>query len=256
MDDYLSELYAADIESGRLNDEEAIRLLTGIWNLMAVRGYRYDTRLIIGGKGRKNEANADKVAMAIMETTNRVKDIVPQVAMRFYEGQNPALYQKALDVIGSGNPFPMLYNDDVNIPAVQKAFDVTHDEAVHAIQYGCGEYVLNHRSVGTPSGLINLLHALLVTINKGVDPSTGKPMGMPSDRYAKYNNFATFDDLLNAYKEQVEYHVVQLAKHEELEYIYAGKDNPYLYSSILMDECLSRGKSLFTGGVRYLGGTT
>ena len=255
MDDYLSELYMADLEAGKMDEEEAIRLLTGIWQLMSERGYRYDTRLIIGGKGRVNETNADKVAMAIMETTNRVKNIVPQVAFRFYEGQNPALYQKALDVIGSGNPFPMLYNDDVNISAVQKAFKVPYEEAIHAIQYGCGEYVLNHRGVGTPSGLINLLHALLVTINKGINPATGKPMGMPVDRYAKYNNFATFDDLFNAYKEQVEYHVVQLAKHEELEYLYAGKDNPYLYSSILMDDCLARGKSLFCGGVRYLGGT-
>lgn len=255
MDDYLSELYVADLESGKMDEEEAIRLLSGIWNLMAARSYRYDTRLIIGGRGRLNEPNADKVALAIMETTNRVKDIVPQVALRFYEGQNPALYQKALDVIGTGNPFPMLYNDDVNIPAVQKAFEVPYEDAVHAIQYGCGEYVMNHRSVGTPSGLINLLQAVLVTVNKGIDPATGKPMGMPADSYAKYNHFATFDDLFNAYKEQVEYHVVQLAKHEELEYIYAGKDNPYLYSSILMDDCLAKGKSMFTGGVRYLGGT-
>lgn len=255
MDDYLADLYVTDIEAGRMDEEEAIRLLSGIWHLMASRGYRYDTRLIIGGKGRLNEANADKVAFAIMETSNRVKDIVPQVAFRFYEGQNPALYQKALDVIGTGNPFPMLYNDDVNIPAVQNAFEVPYEEAVHAIQYGCGEYVLSHRSVGTPSGLINLLQALLVTINKGIDPATGKPMGMPADRYAKYNNFTTFDDLFNAYKEQVEYHVVQLARHEELEYNYAGKDNPYLYSSLLMDDCLANGKPLFSGGVRYLGGT-
>lgn len=255
MDDYLGDLYVADLESGNMDEEEGIRLLSGIWYLMVGRNYRYDTRLIIGGKGRVNESNADRLALAIMETTNRVKDIVPQVAMRFYEGQNPALYQKALDVMGTGNPFPMLYNDDVNIPAVQKAFDVPYEEAIHAIQYGCGEYVLNHRSVGTPSGLINLLQALLVTLNKGIDPATGKPMGMPADRYVKYNDFATFDDLYAAYKEQVEYHVVQLAQHEELEYTYAGKDNPYLFSSILMDDCLARGKSMFNGGIRYLGGT-
>lgn len=255
MDDYLGNLYVADLESGKMDQEEAIRLLSGIWNMMVDRGYRYDTRLIIGGKGRINEPNADRLALAIMETSNRVKEIVPQVALRFYEGQNPALYQKALDVIGTGNPFPMLYNDEVNIPAVQKAFEVPYEEAIHAIQYGCGEYVLNHRSVGTPSGLINVLQALLVTLNNGVDPASKKPMGMPADRYAKYNNFETFDDLFSAYKEQVEYHVVELARHEELEYTYAGKDNPYLFSSILMDDCLSRGKSMFSGGIRYLGGT-
>lgn len=255
FDDALGDLYVADLEAGRITEEEAIRLLSSIWQLMADRHYRYDTRLIIGGKGRVSETNADKLALVIMETTNRVKDIVPQVALRFYEGQNPALYQKALDVIGTGNPFPMLYNDDVNVPAVQKAFEVPYEEAIHAIQYGCGEYVLNHRSVGTPSAVINLLQALLVTMNKGIDPKTGKHMGMPAERYAKYNNFATFDDLLAAYKEQVEYHVVPLAQHEELEYVYAGKDNPYLFTSMLMDDCIARGKGIFSGGIRYLGGT-
>lgn len=255
MDDALGDLYSSDLNAGRITEDEAIRLLTSIWKLMADRNYRYDTRIVIGGKGRVNEENADKLALLIIETSNRVRDIVPQLALRFYEGQNPTLYEKALDVIGSGYPYPMLYNDDVNIPAVQKAFDVPYDEAIHAIQFGCGEYVLDHRSVGTPSAVINLLQALLVTINKGYDPKTGLPMGMPLTNFKKYNNFETFEDLFNAYKEQVEYHIVALAKHEELEYIYAGKDNPYLYSSMLMDDCLARGKAIFDGGIRYLGGT-
>ena len=255
MDDYMGELYVVDIENGRITEEEAIRLLSGIWSMMSSRNNRYDTRIIIGGKGRINESAADPLALVIMETSNRVRDIVPQLALRFYKGQNPELYKKGLDVIGSGYTYPMLYNDDINIPAVQKAFDVPYEEAVHAIQYGCGEYVLNHRSVGTPSGVINLLQALLVTLNNGIDPVTGNPMGMPIERYGKYNNFATFNDLYMAYKEQVEYHVVQQALHEKLEYDFAGKDNPYLYTSLLMDDCLDRGKAVYSGGVRYLGGT-
>ena len=149
----------------------------------------------------------------------------------------------------------MLYNDDVNIPAVSRAFDVPYEEAIHAIQYGCGEYVLNHRSVGTPSGVINLLQALIVTLNRGYDPHSGKAMGMPPERYDKYGGFDSFECLLDAYKEQVEYHTLQLARHEELEYIYAGKENAYLYTSMLMDDCLDRGKAIFSGGIRYLGGT-
>ncbi|MFC2129641.1 pyruvate formate lyase family protein [Bacteroidota bacterium] len=255
MDDYLGDLYAADKASGDLDDEEAIRLLSDIWKLMRARDYRYDTRLIIGGKGRTNEKNADQLALLIMETSNRVREIVPQVALRFYKEQNPTLYRKGLDVIGTGYTYPMLYNDDVNLPAVEKAFEVRPEEAVHVIQYGCGEYVLDHRSVGTPSGIINLLQALIVTINKGIDPATGSYMGMSPERYKKYDNFKTFEDLYNAYKEQLEYHVAELARHEELEYIYAGKDNPYLYTSMLMDDCIKRGKGIFAGGIRYLGGT-
>ena len=255
MDDYLGRLYVSDIDSGRMDEEEAIRLLSGLWMLMRDRDYRYDTRVMIGGRGRINEQYADRLALAIMETSHRVREIVPQLALRFYEGQDPRLYQKALDIIGTGYPYPMLYNDNVNIPAVSKAFDVPCEEAIHAIQFGCGEYVLNHRSVGTPSGVINLLQALIVTLNRGVDPVSGKAMGMPAERYERYGGFDTFEDLLDAYKEQVEYHTVQLARHEELEYIYAGRENAYLYTSMLMDDCLERGRAIFSGGIRYLGGT-
>jgi pyruvate-formate lyase len=255
LDDALAELYCHDVDEKIITEEEGIRLLTGIWQLIIARNFRYDSRIIIGGLGRVNEQKANRLAMAIMETTRRVKDIVPQLALRFNKQQDPALYAKALDVLGEGNTFPMLYNDDVNIPAVQKAFDIPYEEAIHAIQFGCGEYVLNHRSVGTPSGVINILAALNVTLNKGIDPVTGKPIGMPLDRYDKYNDFLTFDDLFRAYMEQVEYHVKPLAEHEKLEYDFAGYDAPYLFTSMLMDDCIERGKGVFEGGVRYLGGT-
>ncbi|MGO8839456.1 MAG: pyruvate formate lyase family protein [Limisphaerales bacterium] len=255
LDDALGDLYCSDLDRGVIDEEGGIRLLTGFWALIKVRDFRYDSRIVIGGKGRINETHADRLALAIMETTSRVKENVPQLALRFHQGQNPALYKKALDVLGEGNPYPMLYNDDANIPAVQQAFQVPYDEAVHAIQFGCGEYVLNHRSVGTPSGVINLLQALLVTLHRGNDPITRKPMGMPLDRYEKYGDFETFRQLWAAYQEQVEYHVDLLAQHEELEYRYAGRDAAFLYSSMLMDDCIKRGQAIFSGGVRYLGGT-
>ena len=255
LDDYLARLFVNDINYGRIDEEEAIRLLSGLWALMKERNYRYDTRIVIGGRGRVHEKDADRLAMVILETSSRVRDIVPQLALRFHSEQDPRLYRKALDMIASGYTYPMLYNDDVNIPAAGKAFNVPYQEAEHAIQYGCGEYVLNHRSTGTPSGVINLLQALIVTIHRGIDPIGGKPMGMPLHRYDKYGPFESFDSLLEAYREQVEYHVVQLARHEELEYTEAGKDNAFLYSSMLMDDCLQRGKAIFSGGIRYLGGT-
>jgi pyruvate-formate lyase len=255
MDDYLADLYDNDIKSGRIDEEEAIRLISGIWQLMISRDNRYDTRVVIGGLGRHHEKKADAVAMIIMETTKRVADIVPQLALRFHKKQDSKLYQKALDVLASGNTYPMLYNDEVNIPSAQKAFDIPYKEAVHVIQYGCGEYVLNHRSVGTPSGVINLLQALLVTMNRGIDPTTGKTMGMPLESYLKYHNFKTFEDLLHAYKEQVAYHVEPLALQEYLEYKHAAEDNAYLTSSILMNDCIEKGKAIFDGGIRHLGGT-
>ncbi len=252
MDEYLGDFYVNDINKGNIDEEEAIRLLSNLWVLIDAKGNIWDSRVIVGGKGRRNEENADRFALIAMETTKRVKGIVPQFTLRFYKEQNPILYKTALDVIGTGNPYPMIYNDEVNIPSVMNAFQVPYEEAVHYLPYGCGEYILYHRSVGTPSGVINLLQALSVTLHKGICPVNQRPIGVDA---SQLGNFETFDNLLDAYKKNVEYYVEHLAHQEKLEYDIAGQVAPFLFLSMVFDDCIKNGKGIFGGGIRYLGGT-
>jgi pyruvate-formate lyase len=252
MDEYLGDLYVNDLKNGTIDEEETIRLLSSLWNLFDSLNYVWGARVIVGGKGRRNEANADKFALVAIEAVNRVRGIVPQFTVRFYKGQNPDLYNKSLDTIATGNPYPMLYNDDVNVPAVMKAFNVPYEEAVSYLPFGCGEYVLYHRSVGTPSGVINLLQALSVTLNKGINPITKQPMGIPA---SQLGNFDTFDNLFDAYKRNVELYVEQLAYQERFEYDMASKTAPFHFFSMAYDDCIKRGKAIYDGGVRYLSGT-
>ena len=99
LDEALATIYESDIKNNQIEEEEAIRLFSSLWRLISKRNYRYDSRIIIGGKGRINEEYSDKIALLMIETTRQVKDIVPQLALRFYEGQNPELYHNALNVI-------------------------------------------------------------------------------------------------------------------------------------------------------------
>lgn len=252
MDVYMGDLLARDLAAGVLTEAEALRLLQSLWRLLADRHTVVHNRIIVGGRGRANEAAADRFALLAMEATRTVLAIEPQLSLRFYEGQNPALMRKALDVLGEGRTFPILYNDDVNIPAVQAAFGFTEAEAEQYVPYGCGEYILEHRSFGTPSGVVNLLKALEVTLRDGRDPVTGRQMGLALGRL---EDFATFEDLWRAYARQVEHFVGLMAEHEALAYRIAGRDTACLYLSLLYDDCLERGRAAFAGGIRYLGGT-
>jgi pyruvate-formate lyase len=252
MDVYLGDFLAADLAAGRLTEEEALCLLQSLWRLMAARNTRVHNRVIIGGRGRPNETNADRFALLALEASRTVLEIEPQLSLRCYQGMNPALMAKALDVLGEGRTYPILYNDDVNLPAVERAFGFTAAEAEQYVPYGCGEYILEHRSFGTPSGVINLLKALEVTLRNGRDPLSGRQLGLALGEFA---DFATFDDLWAAYTQQVEHFVTLLADQEALAYRVAGEEAACLYQSMLYDDCLQRGKALFAGGVRYLGGT-
>ena len=252
MDDYLGDFLARDLGAGRIDEARVLDILCCLWRLIDERKTVFHGRVIIGGRGRKNEANANRFAMLAMEASRIVAEAEPQLSLRFYEGQDPKLMQKALDVIGEGKVYPMLYNDDVNIPSVEKAFCVPHDEAEQYCFFGCGEYVINHKSVGSPNGIINLLKALEVTLFNGTDMLYEKPCGQ---KKGDFTAFETFADFYAAYREQLAYYIGILARQEKQEYDFCAGVGSFLYISMLMDDCLERGKSLLDGGVRYLGGT-
>ncbi len=256
LDFALGGLLARDLDAGRLSDDDALRLLQSLWQLMADRETRVHNRVIVGGRGRPDEAAADRFTRLAMEATRTVLEPEPQLSLRFYDGQDPALFDTALDVIGAGRTFPILYNDDVNVPAVAAAFGVSEAEAEQYVPFGCGEYVLAHRSVGTPSGVLNLLKALEVTLHDGTDPMTGRPVGLARGRFEE---FETFDDLWAAYAAQVEHYVARLAEQEALEYAVAAREAPCLLLSMLYDGCVERGRGVFDPATPrdapYLGGT-
>jgi len=255
IDIWAADFYARDRRENNLSQQEALEMLLSLWQLIAEReggAWVFDSRVIIGGMGRGNEKWADELALLCIEATRRRHDVLPQLTLRFYKAQNPKLYEKALDCIAENNPYPLLYNDDVNIPAAEHAFEISHEQAVDYVPFGCGEYIIDHQSFGTPSGVLNMLHALLVTLHNGVDPTTGKTMGLQT---GDPNSFTTFEDLYTAYLKQLEAHVQVLAEQEILEYQMAGRTAPFLFFSMLYENCIERGRAVFDGGVKYLGGT-
>ncbi len=252
MDVYFGDFLIHDLEAGILDEAQALRLLQSLWQLMADRCTRVHNRVIVGGVGRPNPANANRFALLAMEATRTVHEAEPQLSLRFDHTTDPALMQKALDVIAEGRTYPILYNDNVNVPAVMEAFGVCRAEAEQYVPFGCGEYILDHRSFGTPSGVINLLKALEITLHNGVDPLTGRRAGLA---LGEFRDFKSWDELWAAYTRQVEHFVQLMAEQAALEYAVAGKQAAFLYLSLLYNDCLECGQPIFAGGIRYLGST-
>jgi pyruvate-formate lyase len=252
MDVYMGPILARDLDAGVLSEDHALALQQSLWRLMDGYSNQFNNRVFVGGMGRPNPAAADRFALLALEASRTVVLNQPQISLRFYAGQNPALMNKAITSLGEGRTFPILYNDDVNVAAVSQAFHVGYEEAVNYTPFGCGEYILEHRGVGTPSGVINLMKCLEVTLHEGLDPVTGQPLGIST---GALDSFTSFESLWQAYCRQVQVHVEALALQEKIEYEVVGRTSPFLFFSLLYDDCLERGLPIFNGGVRYLGGT-
>lgn len=250
MDEYLGPFLAKDLETGVLSEEMAQRIVDNIWLLIADKRTTVHGRVMLGGKGRRDPKSADVFLHFAMEATRHVRRNEPQLSLRWYEGMDPEIFHHAMQLLGEGTTFPILYNDDVNIPNIQKAFGVPEEEAEQYYPFGCGEYVIGGKSFGSPNGVLNVARVLELTLHNGRDPETGKQVAPPCGE-----DFSSFEDLYRAYLQTAEHFIRFLAKQEAAEYEAAGKMAPFLFLSLLYDDCIQRGKGMFNGGIRYLGGT-
>ncbi len=257
MDIYLGDFYVSDIDSGRLSEEEAIDILKSLWKIISEQRYdglenaRANSRFITGGRGRRNEKNADRFTLAAMETSRRMMVCEPNLTLRFYKGQNPALMDKAYDLLGEGCIHPTLYNDDAYVPWVMKAYEITEEDAITYIPEGCGEIMMDHRSVGSPNAIIKYVSALDLVLHNGIESSTGIKRGLS---FGEPEGFDTFEKLVDAVKKQIDFTNDIMAKRHAFENRMQAKSSAYLYMSMLTDDCIEKGKSLFDSGARYLGG--
>lgn len=251
MDVYLGDLYAQDIDRGAMTEEEAIELLLSFYRLMKETDSR-DGRIVMGGLGRRNPENADRVSMAIMKAGLRFRELKPEFSLRMYKGLSEEVIDFAMKMLGDGMTYPLLFNDEASVHAVENTMHVSPCEAEQYGFFGCGEYVLGHRSIGTPNDIINLAKALEVTLHEGTDPVRGCPHGL---NLGAPESFDTFEKLLDAYKRQVEYFTEIAARHQRLVYDTVRENSAMLMMSLLMDDCVERAKALADGGVRYLAGT-
>jgi len=251
MDVYLGDFLEGDLSAGLIDEEAALDMVKSLWRLISSMGVAVDGRVIVGGKGRRNEDHADRFALLAIEASRTVIDVLPQLTLRFHDGMDPRLMEAALRSIEEGRTYPLLYNDDVNVPAVREAFRVGEEVARQYVPLGCGEYVFDHMSFDTPSNNINLLKALEITLRNGVDPVSGKRMGLETGRF---EDFRGFEELFQAWQSQMRYFIQAAADQQALQYRIVGRDMSFLLISALYDDCLERGSPILQGGVRYLQG--
>lgn len=252
MDLYLGDLYVHDIDTGVITDEEALAELVSFYRLIDSLDCEMDGRVIVGGYGRRNPENADRFCLLAIEASRTFKEVLPQFTLRFHKDTPQAVMDAARRELEEGRSFPLMYNDDVLVPAVQKAFRVTRELAERYVPLGCGEIELDHYSFATPSGSLNTLKILEMTINGGFDPIMQWRKGPACRTLVQCKSF---DEFYANYREMLRYYIAAQADFEKYEYEMTGKIHPFMMCTMLYDGCLERGKGIFDGGCAYLGGT-
>lgn len=254
LDDYLGPYLVRDYEAGRLTEQEAFRYVKCLWTMIENRRTTVNGRVIVGGKGRRHPKEADAFLHLALKVAKECRYVEPQFTLRVTEDTPEDVWDEAMDALGAGATYPTLYNDEVNVPAVAYGMGLDEKTAEQYVPFGCTEFVIQGQSTGTPNICMNLLKLLTLYMNGGVDPMDGvrKNREAPCKALSEYGSFEEFYE---GYKRLLDYYMDLSIQGQTCSFEAMNRDVSFLFTSILMDDCLERGKALLDGGVRYLGGT-
>lgn len=254
LDDFLGPYLAADLDRGRLTEQEAYDYIKSLWTMIENRRTTVNGRVIVGGRGRRHPKEADCFLHIAMKVCKDCRYVEPQFTLRLTKDTSEEIWDEALEALGVGATYPTLYNDEVNIPAVAYGMRVDEETAARYVPFGCTEFVLWGQSTGTPNICVNLLKLLNIYMNEGIDPMDGQ-YKLGDVRPRKLEDMKSFEEFYDGYKEVLDYYMDLSVKAQYRSYGVMNERVGFLFTSILMDDCIERGKPLLDGGVKYLGGT-
>jgi formate C-acetyltransferase len=264
FDQYMHPYYVKDIESGRMEREEALELLEMLWikfsSIIKLRNEYYSTafaghpmfqNLTIGGQDSDGNDVCNEVTDLVLEATVNVRVTQPTVSFRWHKNTPENMKMKVTEVVSQGLGMPGLFNDEIIIPLMAKKGtdkQETHDYSI----LGCVEPIIEGKSDPRANiGYVNLLRILEVTLNGGKDPRTGNMVGAET---GNPQDFESFNELWNAYEEQIDHAIDLLTSADRIAAGILASEKPTPFISALLQNCLMNGRTMQEGGVKYNSG--
>lgn len=254
MDIVLGPYLKHDLDNNIIDEKEAYRYLKSLWLMIENRRTTVNGRIIVGGVGREDEKACNMFTRLCLKVCKETRYVEPQFTLRLDKNTPEDIKDLAYECIASGATYPTLYNDEVNIPAVKYAMNIDDKTAKQYVPFGCGEFVIQGKSVGTPNTLLNLVKIMQLALNEGYDPMDHIYKAGPI-KVKPLREMKTFDDFYNQYKKLLDYYFDLSVSAQLHSYKIMNQEVSFLFTSILMDDCINREKSLLDGGVKILGGT-
>ncbi|MGE5741240.1 MAG: pyruvate formate lyase family protein, partial [Candidatus Aminicenantes bacterium RBG_16_66_30] len=154
---------------------------------------------------------------------------------------------RALRIVKTGFGQPSIFNTDAIVRELVRQGKSVADArnggcsgCVEAGAFGKEAYIL--------TGYFNLPKVFEITLGNGVDPRTGKRIGLETGDPA---SFKTFDELFEAFRKQIRHFVdIKIQGSNVIEELYAAH-LPAPFLSVLVDDCVKNGKDYHAGGARY-----
>lgn len=262
FDQYTNEFYENDLAAGRITEDKAIEILEcffiKVTDIMKLRdkfysasfaGYPLWQNIIIGGQTADGKDATNPVSFLMLKANQAVQTSMPTMSVRWFKGLNEELVKEGVRMIQAGMATPAFFNDELVVPMVQEKTGCSLAEARNWGIHGCVQPGVAGASDGRPTvGYVNHLKALELVMHNGVDPVTGKQLGPKTGELASLD---TLEKLQNALYAQIDYFMDLMIKGFNIVGALHAERMPVAFTSLIVNDCIAKGKSLQEGGSRY-----
>jgi pyruvate formate-lyase/glycerol dehydratase family glycyl radical enzyme len=261
LDQHLYPFFKRGLEDGTLDREKAEELLQCFWvkfnnqpappkvGVTAAESSTYTDFANINSGGLRPDGSdgVNDLTYLILEVIDEMKLVQPSTNIQLSVKNPDEFLERACKIIRKGWGQPSVFNADAVVEELLRQGKSIED-ARNGGTSGCVETGAFGKESYILTGYFNLPKVLEVTLQNGLDARTGKKIGIET---GDPREFKSYDDLLDAFKRQLKYFLdVKIRGNNVIERLYA-EYMPVPFLSILIDDCIAKGKDYNDGGARY-----
>lgn len=261
LDQHLNPFYQKGLADGTLTRESAMELLESFWvkfnnqpappkvgiTLQESGTYTDFCNINIGGVKKDGSDGVTDVSYLMLDVIKDMRILQPSTNVQISSKNPDKFVIEAARVIREGMGFPSVFNTDSIIQELLRQGKSIEDARCGGTS-GCVEVGAFGKEAYILTGYFNMVKVLEITMHNGVDPRTGKQIGLKT---GEVSSFQSMDDLMDAFRKQVSYFIdVDIRGNNLIEMLYA-KYMPAPFMSVLTDDCIKNGRDYNNGGARY-----
>ncbi|MFN2270870.1 MAG: trans-4-hydroxy-L-proline dehydratase, partial [Anaerolineae bacterium] len=261
LDQHLAPFYEQGLAEGTLTREQAEELLQCFWckfnnqpapskvGVTAAESSTYTDFAQINTGGVKADGSdaVSEVTYLILDVIEEMRLLQPSSSVQVSKKNPDRFVKRAARIIRTGFGQPSVFNTDLVVQELVRQGKSVVDARCGGTS-GCVEAGAFGKENYNLTGYFNLPKVLEITLHDGVDPRTGKQIGLAT---GDPTQFETFDELFAAYRKQLHYFIdIKIRGNNVIERLYA-QYMPAPFLSLLLDDCIARGKDYHDGGARY-----
>lgn len=261
LDQSLYPIYKKEMEQGTTTKEQVYEVLQSFWvkfnnhpsppkvGVTAEESNTYTDFCLINVGGVKEDGSdgVNEMSYILLDVIREMRLLQPSSMIQVSKKNPDKFIRKAVDIIKTGFGQPSVFNTDALVQEMLRAGKDVKDArnggcsgCVETGAFGTEAYIL--------TGYFNLPKILELTLNDGFDKRTNMQLGPHTGNPV---DFKSYDEFFEAYKKQVRYFMdIKLAGNNIIERVFM-KNMPVPFLSILIDDCIARGKDYMCGGARY-----